>query len=409
MARIVMIGAGQAAAVAARTLRRRGFDGAIEIVGSEAHRPYQRPPLSKEFLADGSSEGLYLLPEDWCEANNVRLRLGQPAQRIDTSAGAVELADGTLLPADSVLIATGGSPRRLAAHGDGMDSERIHYLRTLDDALRLREHLRPGTRVIVIGAGFVGAEVAATARGKGAAITLIEAQEVPLRLLLGRKVGAACAELHRAHGIELRLGAPVESVSPTSAGIAVMTRDERIEGDLLVVGIGIEPNADVAARSGITTGNGVVVDEYCRTSSPNVYAAGDVANHYHPVYGTRVRVEHFDNASRQAAAAAASMLGRDTPYDQPHWFWSDQYDVSMQYAGHAPEWDEVVVRGSLEHLDFCAFYLRGGTVRAAFGIDRGSDVALARELIAQRRVIETATLADDDVDLAELAGVGEYA
>jgi 3-phenylpropionate/trans-cinnamate dioxygenase ferredoxin reductase subunit len=330
-----------------------------------------------------------------------------PARRIDAAAGAVELADGTRLPADSVLIATGGSPRRLAGvRGEG---DRVRYLRTLDDARRLREQLRPGARVIVVGAGFVGAEVAAAARAKGAAVTVIEAFRVPLLPLLGREAGAACAELHRAHGTELRLGTVVESVTQTSERVIVTTRDERIEGDLAVIGIGIEPNTDVAARSGISTGNGIVVDEYCRTSLPNVYAAGDVANHYHPVYGARVRVEHFDNASRQAAVAAGNMLGRGTRYEQPHWFWSDQYDVSLQYAGHAAEWDQVVLRGSVADLDFCAFYLRGGTIRAAFGVDRGSDVALARELIAQRRVIESAVLADDDVDLAELAGVGEYA
>lgn len=407
--RIVAIGAGQAAAVAARTLRRHGFDGTIEIVGTEPHRPYQRPPLSKEFLTDGTDGDLYLLPEEWCEASAVRLLPGQQALRIDATTASVELADGTRLSADSVLIATGGRPRRLAVSDGTAPPERIHYLRTLDDALRLREQLRPGIRVIVVGAGFIGAEVAAAALGKGAAVTAVEAQQVPLLSLLGREVGAACAELYRTNGVELHLGTAVESVTQTSDGVVVTTPAGRIEGDLVVVGIGIEPNDGIAARSGIATGNGVIVDEYCRTSLPNVYAAGDVANHYHPLYGTHVRAEHSDNASRQAAAAAASMLGRGRPYDEPHWFWSDQFDVSLQYAGHAPEWDEIVVRGSLAELDFCVFYLRGGMVRAAFGCDRGGDVALARELIAGRRRIGTAELAADDVDLAELASAGEYA
>lgn len=406
---VVIIGAGQAAAVAARTLRRRGFDGAIEIVGAERHRPYQRPPLSKEFLADGTDDGLYLLAEDWCAANGVRLRLGQEARRIDGAAASVELADGTRLAAGSVLIATGGRPRRLTLPDGQAGADRVHYLRTLDDAVRLRGQLKPGTRLIVVGAGFIGAEVAAAARGKGAAVTVIEAHDVPLRPLLGREVGAACAQLHRANGVELHLGAAVESVTPSGAGVVVTTREKRIEGDLAVIGIGIVPNAEVAARSGITTGNGVMVDEYCRTSLPNVYAAGDVANHYHPLYGTRVRAEHSDNATRHAAAAAASMLGAGAPYDEPHWFWSDQFDVSLQYAGHAPRWDEVVVRGSVDELDFCAFYLRDGLLRAAFGCDRGGEVALARELIAQRRAVDAAALADDDTDLAELAIAGEHA
>lgn len=403
--RFVLIGAGQASAVAARTLRRRGFDGVIEIIGAEPHRPYQRPPLSKEFLSDGTEDDLYLLPQTWCDANDIRLRLGTTVARIDAAGGAVELTDGTSVPADAVLIATGGRPRRLsAAAGD-----RVHYLRTLDDARRLRAQLVPGARVIVIGAGFIGAEVAAAARGKGADVTVLEVQDVPLGSLLGPQAGQACARLHRANGVDLRLGTAVESVEQAGAGVVVTAGGERIEGDLVVAGIGIEPAVDVAARSGIVTGNGIMVDEFCQTSQQRVYAAGDVANHYHPLYGTRVRAEHFENASRQAAAAAGAMLGRAVPYDQPHWFWSDQYDVSLQYAGYAPDWDDIVIRGSLTDLDFCVFYLRGGVVRAAFGIGRGTDVALAREFIAQRRVIETAMLADDDVDLAELAGAGEYA
>lgn len=407
--RVVIIGAGQAAAVAARALRRRGFDGSVTIAGDEPHRPYQRPPLSKELLAGETARGLYLLPEEWCEASGVRLLPGQRVRRVDAAAASVELDGGTRLPADAVLIATGGRPRRLALRPGAPGAERVHYLRTLDDALRLREQLRPGNRVIVVGAGFIGAEVAAAARRKGAEVTVIEAQQVPLHSLLGREVGAACAELHRANGVRLRLGAAVESVAPSRDGVVVTAGGERVEGDLAVIGIGMVPNDEVAACSGITTGNGIVVDEYCRTSLPNVYAAGDVANHYHPLYGAHVRAEHFDNASRQAAAAAASMLGRGAPYDEPHWFWSDQFDVSLQYAGHAARWDEVVVRGSLQELDFCAFYLRDGLVRAAFGAGRGGEVALARELIAQRRVVGAGALADEDADLSGLVTAGEHA
>lgn len=404
MARIVMVGAGQAAAVAARALRRRGFDGGIEIVGAEPHRPYQRPPLSKEFLSDGDDTGLYLLNGDWCEANDVRLRLGQRAERVDASAAAVELADGTRLRADSVLIATGASPRRLA----GPQGERIHYLRTLDDSRRLRAQLTGSAHVIVVGAGFLGAEVAATARGHGAAVTMIEAQDVPMRALLGQ-AGAACASLHRANGTELRLAAAVESIAQTPAGVLVTTREDRIEGDLAVIAIGVEPDAGVARNSGIIVGNGIVVDEYCRTSQPCVYAAGDVACHYHPLFGEHLRVEHADHASRQAAAAADNMLGRPRAYDAAYWSWSDQYGVSLQFAGHARERDQVVVRGRLADLDFCAFYLRAGRVVAAFGMDRGNEVALARELIEARRPVEAADLADEDTDLAELSGVEEYA
>jgi len=407
--RIAVVGAGQAAAVAARALRRRGFDGAIEIIGAETHRPYQRPPLSKEFLADGADgdgadSDLFLLPADWCEANDVRLRLGQEATRVDSAAGAVELTDGTRVPADAVLIATGGRPRRLTTSGP-----RVHYLRTLDDARRLRERLVPEARVIVAGAGFIGAEVAATARGLGADVTVIEPREAPLLPLLGTRVGAACAELHRANGTRLRLGAAVESVEETTAGVLVTARGERIEGDVLVVGIGIVPNDEVAARSGIAVADGVVTDEYCRASVPNVFAAGDVARHFHPLFGERIRAEHFDSASRQAAVAAGAILGGARAYDDPYWFWSDQYDASLQYAGHAAGSDEIVVRGSLEDLDFCAFYLRDGVLRGAFGIDRGAEVAAARELISQRRAVPPRALADEETDLTELAEPAELA
>lgn len=397
---VATIGAGQAAAVAVRTMRRAGFDGRIEMIGDEPDRPYQRPPLSKEYLASGDDEGLFLLPERWCEENDVRLRLGQPAVRISPADAGVELADGTLVAADAVLIATGGRPRRLPAAA----GERICYLRTIADSDRLRSHLRPGARLIVVGGGFIGSEVAATAQGLGCQVTVVEALAAPLLPVLGPVVGAACARLHQAHGVDLRLAESVAEVSESAAGVVVTTGSgARIEGDVLVAGIGCQPNVEVAARSGLAVGNGVIVDEHCRTSIPNVLAAGDIANHWHPLFGERMRVEHFDNASKQAAAAARSLLGRGGPYADPHWFWSDQYDVNLQYAGHANGADELVVRGSLDDLDFCAFYLRDGLLRAAFGVDRGAEVMAAKELIAGQVRVPAGVLADEDADLAELA------
>jgi 3-phenylpropionate/trans-cinnamate dioxygenase ferredoxin reductase subunit len=400
---IVTIGAGQTAAVAARTLRRRGFDGRIELIGDEELPPYQRPPLSKDYLAAGDDDGLFLLTEKWCADNDVHLRLGSPAARIHPDRAAVELADGSEIAADGVLIATGGAARRLP----GVEGDRVHYLRTLPDADRLRRELRPGTRLIVIGAGFIGSEVAATARGAGVDVTVVETFEVPLQRALGREMGAACAGIHRRHGVDLRLGETVESVVETADGVVVTTSGGRLEGDHVVVGIGIVPNVEVARRSGLAVDNGVLVDEYCRTSVPRVYAAGDVANHRHPLFDERIRVEHFDNANRQGAAAAGNMLGRDAVFDDPHWFWSDQYDLNLQYAGHARDWDQLAVRGSVDDLDFCAFYLRDGLIRAAFGVERGGDVLLAKELIAGRVSVDPAILRDDDVDLAELTVLEE--
>jgi 3-phenylpropionate/trans-cinnamate dioxygenase ferredoxin reductase component len=403
---VATIGAGQAAAVAARTLRRSGYDGRIHIIGDEAEQPYQRPPLSKEYLATGDDDGLFLLDEQWCAANNVRLHLGQPAMALRPSAGLIELADGSVVGADAVLLATGGRARKLP----GADGDRVCYLRTLADCRRLRARLRPGSRLIVTGAGFIGGEVAATAHGLGVQVTVIEAFEAPLQPVLGRAMGEVCARIHREHGVDLRLGETVSEVSETAAGVVVRTGSgARIEGDTLVIGIGIEPNVELAERSGLAVSNGVLVDEYCRTDIQNVFAAGDVANHYHPVFRERMRVEHFDNASRQAAAAARNILGQKVAYDDPHWFWSDQYDVSLQYAGHASAWDEIVVRGSVEDLDFCAFYLRDGLVRAAFGVDRGADVMAAKELITGGVPLPGTLLADEDVDLAELADAREPA
>jgi 3-phenylpropionate/trans-cinnamate dioxygenase ferredoxin reductase component len=397
---IVMIGAGQAAAVAARTLRRRRHDGPIILIGEEKHAPYQRPPLSKEYLAGTQEQAdTAILDEQWCTDNGVELRLGTRVDRIDAAGRCVELEGGGRVPADAVLLATGCRARRIP----GVEGDRVVYLRTLDDAVRLRGYLRPGARVITVGAGFIGSEVAAVARGAGADVTVLEMLDVPLERVLGRRLGAVCARIHRDNGVDLRTGEVVESVTETGAGVVVRTRcGTVVEGDVVVVGIGTVPNTDVAQRSGIEVDGGVLVDEYCRTNVKNVLAAGDVTNHWHPLFGRRLRVEHFDNASRQAMAAAKNLLGRPTVYDDPHWFWSDQYAHNLQHTGHAERWDEVVVRGSVDDLDFIAFHLTDGVIRAAFAVDRGGEMFMAKEMIAARARPDTARLRDEDLDLAEL-------
>jgi 3-phenylpropionate/trans-cinnamate dioxygenase ferredoxin reductase component len=396
---VVIIGAGQAGAVAARTLRRRGFDGRVHLVGAESSLPYQRPPLSKEYLAEADDDGLFLLDPQRCEALRVEVHLDTAAERIDPRSGRVELSGGGGLDADAVLLATGGSSRRLP----GVAGERVHYLRTIRDCDRLREAIVPGSHLVVVGAGFIGSEVAAAARARAAEVTVIETCTVPLERVLGRQLGAVCATLHRNNGVTLRLGELVESIVETTDGVRVTTSGGVVDGDHVLIGIGMVPNVEVAERSGIAVGDGVLVDEYCRTSMANVYAAGDVANHWHPLFEQRLRVEHFDNASRQAGAAATTMAGRPTVYADPHWFWSDQYDANLQYAGHAHSSDDLVIRGSLDERDFCAFFLRDGLIRGAFGIDRGEEVLAAKELIAGRARVRPELLADDDTDLMELA------
>jgi 3-phenylpropionate/trans-cinnamate dioxygenase ferredoxin reductase component len=405
---IAVVGAGQTAAVAARTLRRRGFSGSVTLIGDEVYAPYQRPPLSKELL-DGSQSpaDAELLSPQWCRDNEVELRLGAGARRIDTAARAVELADGTLVSADRVLIATGARARRLS--GVPAD-ERVVYLRGLDDALRLRELLRPGGRIVIVGAGFVGSEVASTALARGVTPIVIEQAAVPLERVLGAELGRFCADLQRANGVELHTGEAVSSVRTTADGVVVITKNGlRLAGDAVVVAVGALPNTDVPRASGIPVENGVLVDEHCRTSVEGVYAAGDVANHRHPLYGRRLRVEHFDNANKQAMAAAKNILGRPVAYDDPHWFWSDQFGLSLQHCGDTHGWDRLVVRGSVGERDFIAFYLAGGVLRAAFTAGRGGDVYAAKELIAQRAAPDPHRLADEDTDLMELVETAEPA
>ncbi len=399
-AQIVLIGAGQASAVAARTLRRRGYDGQITLIGDEAERPYQRPPLSKEYLLDADTEAsLYLLPEAWTDAHDVEVRTGVRALKVSAADGGVLLDDGTTLEADRVLLATGGRPRRLA----DTQGDRILYLRTKADADTLRGRLGPGARLVVIGAGFVGAEVASTARALGAEVTILEAGPVPLFRVLGRDLGAACSRLHAAAGVDLHVNAAVQSVVQRGSEVQVTSSAGSFVGDLVVVGIGMVPNDEIARDSGIELGNGIHVDQFCRTNLEHVYAAGDVANHFHPRYGVRMRVEHFDNASKQGAVAAQNMLGADKPFDDPHWFWSDQYGANLQYVGHAdPELDELVVRGDRNADNWSAFYLRDREVRAAFAVNRPEDVMVARELIAFGAEVPADVLTDDTTDLTEI-------
>lgn len=399
--RIVLVGGGQASAVAARTLRRKGYDGRLTLVGQEAERPYQRPPLSKEYLGgqDETACGLYLLPEAWTEAQDVEVRTGVTALKVSAADGGVLLDDGTTLEADRVLIATGGRPRRLP---DAAGS-RVRYLRSKADADALRGDLGPGVRLTVIGAGFIGAEVASTARDLGADVTVLEAGSAPLVRALGEQLGAACARLHTAAGVDLRLGVDVGAVTQVADEVTVETSGGAVVSDLVVVGIGMIPNDDIARDSGIDCDNGVLVDEFCRTSLENVYAAGDVANHFHPLYGERMRVEHFDNASKQGAVAAQNMLGQARPFDDPHWFWSDQYGANLQQVGHSGPGDDVVIRGDIEGDSWTAFHLRDGLIRAAFAVNRPEDVMVARELIAFGASVPPEVLGDESTDLTEIA------
>lgn len=396
---LVVVGAGHVAASAARALRRRGFAGPVVLVGDEPVGPYQRPHLSKERLSTGGDDGLWLLTPAWCEANDVTLRTDSPVERIAADTGSVLLADGTSLPADLVVLATGGRPRRLP----GVEGERVHHIRTLADSDRLRERLRPGRRVGVLGGGFLGTEVAAAALTLGAEVVVFDRDPVLLARAMGADIGAAVTGLHRSRGVDLRLGRPISEIRPGADGVDVVTEAGTETVDDLVVCIGIEPNTDVALASGLVVGNGVEVDADGRTSLPTVFAAGDVAAHDHPLYG-RVRVEHVDVAQRQAAAIAATVAGRPTAFGDAHWFWTDQYEVNVQglgMTGVRPT-DVVVTRGSLADLEGTVFWLRDGLLVAGASIERGEDLSVARELMDLEIPVTAEQLADESVELEEL-------
>ncbi|ULN49044.1 FAD-dependent oxidoreductase [Mycolicibacterium goodii] len=401
----VTVGAGQTAAVAARTLRRRGFDGRIILIGDEPHPPYQRPPLSKEYLSGaGASDDLWILPEQWCADNNVEIRTGTEVTRVDTATGTVELSGQAPIRADAVLFATGGRPRRLPVPGPRPDL--VHHLRTLDDAARLHEALTPGCRLGIIGAGFIGLEIAATAVGLGSSVTVLEAAAVPLGAVLGPRIGTEIGRLHRANGVQLHTGVAVDGLRTDADGLVVSTGAQDMRFDAVVIGIGITPNTAVAEASGIAVDDGIVVDVQGRASVPNVYAAGDVARRFSERAARHVRVEHFDNANRQGAAVANAMLGRDAVNDDAPWFWSDQYEHNLQLLGAAT--GDLVIRGDVEDSEFTAFYIdTDDTLRGVFTVNRGEDVMVGRELLGRR--LPRAVLEDDEADLWELVDTEEVA
>ncbi|HXG41867.1 MAG TPA: FAD-dependent oxidoreductase [Dehalococcoidia bacterium] len=402
---VVIVGANLAGGRAAEALRKEGFDGRIFLVGEEPHPPYERPPLSKEYLrGEMPREELFVQPESFWAEQEIELLMGVRAVSLDLAHKRVELSSGERLSFDKLLLATGGRVRRLEV--PGADLEGIHYLRTVDDSEALARELRPGRRLAIVGAGFIGSEVAASAREKGLEVTMIEVLPLPLQKALGPEVGRIYADIHRQHGVELVLGEGVERFEGDSRLQAVVTSTgRRIECDLALVGVGIVPATELAEAVGLTVDNGIVVNEFCQTSHPDVYAAGDVANFYSPVLGRRLRVEHWHNAQNQGMAAARSML-RGEPYAEVPWFWSDQYDLNMQYVGFADAWDRLVFRGDVEARRFTAFYLRQGRLEAALAINRPRDIRAARELIQARAVLDPERLADESQDLRALLPQG---
>jgi 3-phenylpropionate/trans-cinnamate dioxygenase ferredoxin reductase component len=398
----VIVGASLAGAKAAETLREEGFDGRIVLVGAEAERPYERPPLSKDYLRGEIQEKPYVHDEGFYAEREIELRTSTRAENIDLAAPELVLRGGERLRFDRLLLATGAEPRRLRIRGSGLDG--IHYLRTIGDSEAMRERIEASERLVTIGAGWIGAEVAASARERGCEVTIIEMASVPLERVLGPEMGALYRDLHTDRGVELLADTGVEAFEGDGKVRAVTTTDgRRIEADFVVVGVGAAPRTELADAAGLATENGVLVDEYLQTSAPGVFAAGDVANVLHPLYGERIRVEHWANALHQGPAAARRMLGKGTPYDRVPYFFSDQYEIGMEYAGHATGWDEVVYRGDPSSREFIAFWLRDRRLVASMNVNVSDVTDQIQELIRSATPVDPRRLADPDVPSESLA------
>jgi 3-phenylpropionate/trans-cinnamate dioxygenase ferredoxin reductase subunit len=399
----VIVGASLTGAKAAETLRQEGFGGRVVLVGAEDERPYERPPLSKDYLrGEVGREKVYVHDEGFYAEHDIELRLGRTAKSLEVSRGELELDDGERLRYDRLLLATGAEPRRLSIPGAELDG--VLYLRSVEDSDALRERLDRGGAVVVIGAGWIGAEVGASARQRGLEVTVVDPLSVPLERVLGTDVGAIYRDMHTDHGVRMLLGSGVGAFEGDGAVERVRTSDGReLECDFVVVGVGVEPRTELALQAGISVDNGVVVDEELQASAPGVFAAGDVANAYHPFYGERVRVEHWANALNQGPAAARNMLGQSAPYERLPYFFSDQYNVGMEYTGFARSWERVVFRGDPAEREFVAFWLAGDRVVAGMNVNVWDVTDPIKRLINQRVAIDDRRLADPDVPLEELA------
>ncbi|OBB83498.1 pyridine nucleotide-disulfide oxidoreductase [Mycobacterium colombiense] len=403
----VIVGGGLAAAKAVEALRDNNFDGHIVVFADEEHLPYERPPLSKEYLAGKKSLTDFTVQNsDWYRDNNVDLRLSTRVSELDAAGHTVGLADGTTVGYDKLLLATGSASRRPPIPGS--DADGVHYLRTYEDAVALNSVLTDGASLAVVGAGWIGLEVAAGARQRGVDVTVVEAARQPLLAALGETVGEVFATLHRDHGVDLRLETQVDEITlADGAATGLRTGDgATIAADAVLVAVGARPNTELAEHAGLSMGDGgVLVDASLRTSDPDIYAVGDIAAAQHPLFGTRIRTEHWANALKQPAVAVAGMLGTPGEYAELPYFFTDQYDLGMEYAGHAPDFERVVFRGDVAGDEFVAFWLDGDDrVLAGMNVNVWDVLDDVKALIRAQAPVDVDKLRNPQSSLADLLG-----
>jgi 3-phenylpropionate/trans-cinnamate dioxygenase ferredoxin reductase subunit len=400
----IIVGAGLAGATAAAELRELGFDGRVVLIGSEPEPPYERPPLSKDYLrGESEREKAFVHDPGFYEEHEIELLTATTVSQLDPGEARIRLEDGSELAYDRLLLTPGAEPRRIAIPGAELDG--VHYLRTLADSDALRDRLDAGGRVVVVGAGWIGSEFAASARQRGLEVAVVDPLPLPNQRIFGPEIGAFYRDVHAQHGVELVLSEGVEEFAGEGTVRQVRTNGGRvIDCDFVVVGVGVVPRTELSLSAGLQLQNGILVSESLETSAPGVFAAGDVANAWHPFYDRHIRVEHWANALNQGPAAARAMLGQPVAYDRIPYFFSDQYEVGMEYSGYATEWDEVVFRGDRQAGEFVALWVKDGRVVAGMNVnvwDAGEEV---QALIRSRRTVDLDALRDPQTPLATLVG-----
>lgn len=398
----VIVGAGQAGGDLATALRQQGYAGRIVMIGDEPSVPYRRPPLSKAFLSgDVGEEALFLKPREAYLKHDIELRTGIKVTSIDRAAHTVSLDDGSSLAYSKLVLATGGRARRLNL--PGAEKSNVHYVRTIEDVLRLRAQFVTGQRLVIVGGGYVGLEIAAVGIKSGLKVTLVEAMPRLLARVTGPELSAYYHAVHSKRGVDIRLGLGVAALEGDDRAEAIaLENGERIPADVVVVGIGLIPNTELAEQAGLHVDNGIIVDLHSQTSDPDIFAAGDCTNHDNGFLGRRLRLESVPNASEQARVAAASICGKPVPHSGMPWFWSDQYELKLQMAGISQGYERVVIRGSMDGDSFAAFYLQNGIVIAVDSVNRAQDFLMGKKMVAGRMRIDPSALVDESISLKSL-------